>query len=335
MLVLTITDKEFPVAREVFGQYEPLAEVESTGAYTLKSCTDAEYIPLVLVQAGLRANLSAADSVTHWVGQFRPQVILVVGTAGGICRPTNAQPPYEWAGPKRGDVVFSEFVHYAQFIKVTAPKIQMRYQPLEQPSMELSRDAWAVQQETDWHDLLGSRWDGATRFPAARRVEILSGDAVQDDPLDPMQQFLMGFFDRAGATEMESAGVASRLHAQRMVVHYAPLFLTIRGISDLIWARGPHAELTEEDVRAARALDAAATAGAGTLSEPAIVDKTAERDQWSPRAAASASAFAFALTARIVSKAQATQPGHPAIPPCILRHAPTGGLSEHPDSVKP
>jgi len=48
VLVLTITDKEFPVAREVFGQYEPLAEVESTGAYTLKSCTDAaiQYNPI-------------------------------------------------------------------------------------------------------------------------------------------------------------------------------------------------------------------------------------------------------------------------------------------------
>ena len=43
-------------------------------------------------------------------------------------------------------------------------------------------------------------------------------------------------------------------------------------------------------------------------------NKSTERDSWSPRAAAAASAFALGLVDRLVRNPIATMPGHPAIP---------------------
>ncbi|WP_354559419.1 MULTISPECIES: hypothetical protein [Gordonia] len=274
-----------------------MKEVDQTGAYTFADCTDRVELPFVLVQSAARANLHAASSVEKWIRLFRPQHILVVGTAGGIHRPTSNDRPYtKWKGPSLGDVVVSEYVHYAEFKKVSSGGNLMRYMPIEQPSVFLLENARAVIQDGKWSELSRDFWQQkGSSCPNASIEEVLSGEVVQDNPTDPMQQFLMRYFDRAGAVEMESAGVGQRLHATRNTVHYAPGFLAVRGISDLVYARGPKRDLKRKDLPRAHA------------------DKTEERDDWSPAAAASATALAVALTARLVKEDQPAHSGHGSI----------------------
>gem|GEM_PF-6839957 len=292
-MLCTITDKEFPAAHRVLSDLGRMAEVDSTGAYTFADCLSMKELPFVLVQSAARANLFAGTSISKWIRQFRPQHFLITGTAGGIHRPVDdADEMYRWQGPMLGDVVVSEYVHYAEFMKVSSAGYLMRHLAMDQPSIELIEHARAVIRDGSWTKLSRSTRNEGSVIPSASIQEIVSGDAVQDDPTEPMQQFLMDHFDRAGAIEMESAGVAQSLHSSRESVHYAPGFVTIRGVSDIVYARGRARALTKHDLPTS-------TAG-----------KTEERDIGSDAAASAAAAFAVALTTRLVRAVQPIQPGH-------------------------
>ena len=127
-----------------------------------------------------------------------------------------------------------------------------------------------------------------------------------------MQQFLMKHFDRAGAIEMESAGVAQSLYATRESVHYSPGFITIRGVSESVYARG-RTGVTDSDI------------------PPLTEEKTKERERWSAPAAATAAAFGVALTTRLGKSAQAAQPGHRKIDGFAMPQLPE--LSDSTDSL--
>ncbi len=320
---MTITDTEFPIARDVFSQCGVVSEVEQFGAYTCEQFLDSQTLPFVLVQASDRGNLPIANDISEWIRQFRPQVFLVVGTAGGVWRPADSE-RVAWKGVPRGDVVVSEFVHYSDYRKVEADGDLMRHHRLEQPSSFLIQQARGVKNNEDsWHRWLGARWDGATRRPAVSEQEIVVGEQIQDNPLAETQQFLMRTFDRAGAAEMESAGVGQALHSLRRVPTYAPLYLSIRGISDLIWARGAHDPLTAEDLVRGESHYASVHSDADELGD--LAGKTSERALWSPRAAEAASAFALALVQRLVRHQADALPGHPVMPSIELSSVGTPG----------
>lgn len=142
--------------------------------------------------------------------------------------------------------------------------------------------------------------------------------------MDATQQFLMRTFDRAGATEMESAGVAHALHSLRKTATYAPMYLSLRGVSDLIWARDTRGPLTEGDIARAREFEAQQSRQ-GEDGATQNADKTVERDLWSPRAASAASAFALGLVERLVRRQAGRMLGHPAIPGFQLKSVGTDG----------
>lgn len=310
----TITDKEFPVAYQVLEQLGPMAEVGETGAYTFAACLSMQELPFVLVQAAARTNQFAGTAVDTCIREFRPQHFLVTGTAGGIHRPVDdTAETYKWSGPGWGDVMVSEYVHYSPFMKVTGTGYLPRHLLMDQPSIELIKHARAVIRNGSWARFSRAFRGEADSDPEARFEEILSGEAVQDDPLEPAQQFLMRHFDRAGAVEMESAGVAQTLYAARNSVHYAPGFITIRGVSDIVYARGRSRELVGSDI------------------PPSTEEKTKERDRWSSPAAATAFAFAVALATRLVKGAQPAQPGHGAIDGFAMLQPPE--LSDRADSL--
>ncbi|WP_024286704.1 hypothetical protein [Cellulomonas sp. KRMCY2] len=305
VLVFTITDKEFPRAQEVFERFSPLAEVADTGAYAPASCVDTSHIPFALVQSDGLTTLVAAGSLAERIRQFRPQIVIVVGTAGGVHRPIEGEPGH-FKGPDRGDVLVSEYVHHTNFIKSEPHRYLIRYLALDQPSMQLISDAKQVSRKTTWLEYLGPSWEGAGVRPAVHFGEIVSGDTLADDPLEPRQQTLMKHFDKAIGIEMESSGIAHSLHRvrtqTRLAVHYNPTFITVRGVSDIVYGRGQERELVQADIDA-------------TLERSGIgVGKTDERATWSPRAASSAAAFAAALTRRVVANASPLHRGHPMIP---------------------
>lgn len=249
VVICTITDKEFPEALKVLERLAPMAELDDTGAYTFTACQSMDELPFVLVQSTARANLFASTSAETWIREFRPQHILVTGTAGGIHRPVDDEADaYEWSGPNWGDVIVSEYVHYAPFMKVASAGYLPRYTLMDQPSIALIKHGRAVMRDSSWMALARPFRGSEDPDPKAKFEEIVSGEAVQDDPLEPMQQFVMKHFDRAGAIEMESAGIAQSLYAARESVHYAPGFITIRGVSDIVYARGRKRELTNLDI---------------------------------------------------------------------------------------
>lgn len=314
VVVVTITDTEFPIAHEVFSRCGELTEIDHLDAYGLAAYKDSDTLPFLLVQATDRGNLPVTLDMAEWMRQFRPTAFLVVGTAGGVWRPTDAERT-RWSGKPRGDVVLSEYVHYSDYRKVSAEGNRMRHHRLEQPSSMLIKDARTLARDPDsWHRWLGSNWEDAGRKPQATQQEFLVGEQIQDDPYDATQQFLMRTFDRAAAAEMESAGIGQALHSLRVDATYAPLYLSVRGVSDLIWARAEGGELTPKDVESGKAYyeerysDMADKGG----------DKTSERALWSPRAAEAASAFALALVQRIASQRREAVIGHPEIPPQAL-----------------
>lgn len=307
---MTITEKEFPITREVFDACGVTSEIGHLNAFTSEKFRAEKHIPFAIVRASDRGNLSIGQDIAHWMRQLRPQAFLLVGTAGGICRPENKEKT-RWRGPARGDVAISEFIHYGDYKKVTSTRNQQRHHRLEQPSTYLLNQARAVTTEpASWHQWLGPTWSDSKQVPNAKEQEILVGEQIQDNPLDATQQQLMETFDRAGATEMESAGLANALHSLRRSATYAPMYLSIRGISDIIWARDLSGPLTPYDLELAISSDESALQGTGTTTPTA---KTNERDSWSPRAAASAAAFALALTRRLVAQEVAAMPGHPLI----------------------
>lgn len=304
---MTVTDKEMPVAQDVFSACGPLVEVDELAAYTCRQFAYETHLPFVLVRALDRGNLSMPHDIQHWMYEFRPQAFLLVGTAGGIWRPVDAG-RNSWRGPRRGDVVVSEYVHFGDYRKVTQTGDRLRYHRLEQPADYLLTQARPlINEPASWHQWLGSTWQDAPHNPVATEVEMVVGEQIQDNPMHATQQFLMQTFDRAGATEMEAAGIAQALHSLRRTATYAPMYLSLRGVSDLIWACGPDGPLTESDVERAKQFDAEQTGGAAQ-------DKTLERGVWSPRAAAAASAFALGLVERLVRRQMNRMPGHPAIP---------------------
>lgn len=315
VLVFTVTHKEAPLAESVFGNPDPLVEVDRLGMLTPSRYANDDHLPFVLVKMTDRANLWATGEVRHWVGEVRPSVVLLVGTAGGVCRPINRKRT-EWEGPNRGDVLASQYVHYGSYMKVSPGGNLQRHYRLEQPAESLIRhvEHLANSSRTDvWQQWLGNQWSGTSRLPKARGVEILCGDQIQDNPRDAMQQHLMKAFDRVEAVEMESAGVAAALHNLREIPTYAPSFVTVRGVSDLIWARDQGGPLTRGDLNRAEVFDRKREKALGPIGESGG-NKTKERDDWSPRAAESASAFAYALLRRIVWEEVGELSSHPAIP---------------------
>lgn len=321
---MTVTDKEMPIAQEVFASCGDLVELDDLGAYTCEQFEEADHLPFVLVRATDRGNLAIGWDVGHWMHQFRPQAFVLVGTAGGIWRPTD-QERTTWKGVKRGHVVVSEYVHFGDYRKVSSAGDLLRHHRLDQPSDHLLNQArQLIAHPEAWRQWLGEKWEGAEpdELPSASEVEIVVGEQIQDNPMDATQQFLMRVFDRAGATEMESVGLAQALHRLRTTATYAPMYLSVRGISDLIWACDTKGPLKEEDLKRAKDFYAKEIVGGSDGEQEA---KSAERDLWSPRAAASSSAFALALVQRLVRQSIPAMPGHPAIPKLDLSSVGSSG----------
>jgi nucleoside phosphorylase len=63
---------------------------------------------------------------------------------------------------------------------------------------------------------------------------ILSGDKLMSDPTSELQKALIGRFDKALAVDQETYGVATSLFGARAQPDYNPLYLPVRGISDLV-----------------------------------------------------------------------------------------------------
>lgn len=225
--VLTIIKEEFEAAQAVLGLHD---EVTDTGYVTAGQREDGDY-DVVLCEATARSNVASATRTTEIIEDFRPEVILLVGIAGGILDEKGIGRD----GVALGDVVVADYVSYTEFMKITEGKTSLRYVAIDHPSVHLLGNVLKpLLRKFKLADVVQiDRPDKATT-PKVIEGEIVSGEKVWGGVDDPVQIELMKPFEKALAVDMESHGMARAVCERRTSVWYNPRYLVIRGISDLV-----------------------------------------------------------------------------------------------------
>jgi len=273
-----VVEAEFDAALDALGATH---EVGVTGVFAPVVVDDPKpQVPFVVGRCAHRSNMPAQSSTTRMVEDWRPEILVLVGIAGGIMRASVGGGGVEWEGPAPGDVVLAEYIHYAEFTKNVPSGSKLRYFPIDQPTSSLVQahgDALrlAGQGAGAWHEALPVVRP-SPGSPALHIGEIVAVEGVAGDPMNAQQKTYLQRFDHAVAVDMESGGVARALHEARSDVHYNPRWMCIRAVSDRVYA------VTNEQ-------EEAALPG---------VENNAERDQWKGYAAA----VAGALTRRVLQR---------------------------------
>lgn len=281
MVVLTVIEDEFDAVRAV------LAAHHEVGASSVFAPTPPEgakpSLPFVLARCANRSNIPAQSSASRLVEDWRPEIVVLVGIAGGVTRAKKSGDGIEWRGPAPGDILVADYVHYAEFTKHVPAGTQLRFFPLDQPTSALVQaHADAVRSPgygvNPWHDKVAAERPGGGG-PEVHVGEIIAVEGVAGDPLNAHQKDYLKRFDHATAVDMESAGVARAVHEARTDVHYNPRWMCIRAISDRVYA----ATSDEE----AEALP--------------VEENNEEREKWKSYAAAAAGAFTRRILERLLA----------------------------------
>lgn len=291
--VLTVIPEETEAVASELG---PLFEIPGTGASTPMSINDEGKYPLVLVQSTDRSNMPSMETVRDLLEDWRPEVVILVGVAGAIVRMEDDK----LDGLHPGDVVGIEYVHYGEYAKRSAGKRFKRYLPMVHPSTELiTRWARPISRQDWWTgDMLAL--EGAGRTPHVEFGEIVSVEFVAGDASAEEQRAIFAEYDHAVAVDMESAGVARAIHRAHSSVHYCPVWLGIRGISDQ----------TGVDEEAQALCDSGSN--------------NAQRRSWKPTAATMAARFTKKLLQGMLSTARPPHEGDPGMT-AWLKPAEIGG----------
>jgi nucleoside phosphorylase len=165
------------------------------------------------------------------IEDFRPQLLLLVGIAGGLCDEGKGRD-----GLDLGDVVIAESVSYVEFLKITPKGVFYRHYPMDQPSVPLGNMiSRQIKRSFDIAGAIGPSPPIPGVRPKIRLGEIVSGEKIlSGDEKDQFQATLLGPFDKALAVDMESVGMARTVCERRTSHWYNPRFAVIRGISDLV-----------------------------------------------------------------------------------------------------
>jgi nucleoside phosphorylase len=299
--VLTVIDEEFEALQNGLGAYH---EIGATGIFSpVMIKRGFPSYPFVLSQSPSRSNTPASLQTRRLIEFFRPEVIVLVGIAGGIQRPRISDNTIIWQGPKPGDVVVAEYVHYADFTKNVSSGHHLRFFPLDHPSATLvAAHALAVSRTR-----LGiRRWDEnlscARPFPGSPAVhvgEIVAVEGIAGDPSSEHQAELIRRFDHALAVDMESMGVARAIHESRDQVYYNPVWLCVRTISD--------------EVRSSSELNSILS-DEGDISIPVSVDNDQTRSQWKEYSVVLAARFTTLLLQRMLMHPRPACPSDPGAP---------------------
>ena len=223
--ILTITQEEFQAVKRAFKtDVDVAASPYWVRALAAAPAGGKPTYDVVVRHAHEQANLNSSDVAREFIEHFRPEYLLLVGTAGGHSKRDVAV----------GDVVIADFVEDSEYFKLSEGKAVQRKRPYDHPSYEL-REVYAQQisKKNDWrkHVFVKRPRKGT---PRAVIANLASGDKLLANPRNSYQKFILDYFDKAAAFEMEGFGVASQIYKQRTSVSYNPQYLIVRGISDLV-----------------------------------------------------------------------------------------------------
>jgi len=276
--IFTIVDAEFNAVRAALGGVEKVLEIGDSSYYSPTSAHPGDP-DIVLAQAD-RSHLPAMGASRDLLEDFRPEIVLVCGIAGGIG---------DRDGIDLGHVVVADYLHYVEFRKLDAGSDLPRYYAYDQPSAGVvsghCRPHCRDLDLADAVDLDAPRGGDKRGWPPCVHYgPIISSEKLLGDPAHPDQQHAAARFDNALAVDMESVGVARAVHEGRNEVTYNPRLVVIRGISDIV-----HPEPASE----------VGDAGAGGSSAAARENQT-QRTEWRPYAAGVAATVACGLAERLL-----------------------------------
>lgn len=239
--VLTVLPEEFEAVRHALDAH---IEVDGTTACYAPEHDDGR-VPFVVTRCTDRTISPAAESTQYLLSDWRPEIVVLAGIAGGIQRPrVGPGGGIEWKGLAPGDLIVCSYVHYAAYTKNVPGEELQRYFPIDHPPaapVQRLGDALAIAApgETPWFEDVGCDRpaEGAPRIEIG---EIIHVEGVAGAPLDAHQKRFLARFDHAIGVDMESAGVGRGVHAARTLeTHYSsynPVWLGLRAVSDRVYA---------------------------------------------------------------------------------------------------
>lgn len=227
--IVTIIDEEFEAARQVFGLDVIIPE---TGYFVASNPGGREW-DVAMIQASDRSNVPVSADVTDFMEDLRPQILILLGVAGGLCEHGNVGRD----GIRPGDVLFADQVSYVEFLKIENGATRMRSYAVDHPSEPLRKNVcMPISKSFKVRDQL----DGAPQPPdldAPCKIHIggiVSGDKVFGNVRSAIQRELLEPFDKPLAVDMESIGMARAVCHGRGSFWYHPRYIIVRGISDLV-----------------------------------------------------------------------------------------------------
>ncbi len=230
--IVTIIDEEFEAAQRVFDLPENVA---GTGYFVAAGSADLDDRDwdVVLMQATDRSNVPVMGDVLSLMEELRPQVIILVGVAGGLCDDKHQGRD----GIQTGDVLIADQVTYVEFLKLMPSGPLMRSYAIDHPSVPLRKSVGTPIQKTfRIQENLRQVAPPVGRTFKIHIGSIVSGEKVLGDVKSHVQNQLLKPFDKALAVDMESIGMARAVCEGRSSFWYHPRYAVIRGISDLVSA---------------------------------------------------------------------------------------------------
>ncbi|WP_143271029.1 5'-methylthioadenosine/S-adenosylhomocysteine nucleosidase family protein [Bradyrhizobium brasilense] len=250
IVVLTITPDEFVGVRKALRATHMINGTPHFATTKARRVWD-----VVVSRCPDRSNIPTVGTVKDIIDDLRPQILVLVGTAGALCdeaKSDTGQPilvPRE--GLKLGDVVVAEYVDYIDFVKITDKGMFLRHYVYDHPSLSL-RNSVIAGIEADYnlakaitYRMPRSAADASKKAPAEPPKiicgPIVSGDKIMGGVDNQVQTGLLQPFDKSLAVEMEAVGMARAVCEQRKTFWYNPRYAVIRGISDIVGLEGNNA----------------------------------------------------------------------------------------------
>jgi nucleoside phosphorylase len=256
--VLTIIKEEFDAVQQVLDLKH---EIDGT-SYVSRAAPVDGLFDVVLCQATERSTIPCATLTMDIIDDFRPEVLLLVGIAGGLMdkdKPSLFRRFLSSVGiavgltekgkgrddVALGDVVIAESVAHTEFMKITDGRHYLRHIPVDHPSIHLRKTlVQALMRSFKLGEAVMVERPDPSTAPKILEGQVVCGDKVMGGVEDNMQAQLLEPFDKAIAVDMECIGMARAVCERRTSVWYNPRYLVIRGISDMVTGE------TNSDVRA-------------------------------------------------------------------------------------
>lgn len=274
--IVTIIDEEFEAVRDRFDLKVRIPG--TTRFYARKEEPSKEY-GVVLVRCLDRGNGAAGETIKQLIEHFFPRFILVIGIAGGAERDKI----------KLGDVIVSDYIDYYELMKISDNRLIERRTPYDHPSLHIRDCAEGVRY---------SKWTNGIPIeppeqcsPKAVVGHIAAGEKLFDDKDFTYQRQILEMFDKTVGVDMESYGVARAIfHSRQITTNYNPLYLVIRGVSDIVWTK-PNENAKPMNPEKKEIVEAV-----GEKNQ----NNSELREKWRVFAANSAAAFGLAVAAELI-----------------------------------